>query len=98
MHTVSQELSKKLHAVSGWYTDDDWDDNHPKYTLGFLMRKLPPHYAIWRGRSGKWYVAPVESATRLSLELDIDADSAENAAAMLCMELFRQNILTKEPK
>lgn len=60
------------------------------YDLGYLMRKLPKYYAVWRNTE-TWKVNYVTEALRL--ESDIDADTPEDAVCRLAIELFKQGVL-----
>ena len=66
----------------------------PAYDLGYLLRKLPPTTAIMHANK-RGYEAYI-----VSLELKLHgqrhfADSPEDAAAKLCIELFKQGVLTR---
>lgn len=112
MNVASLELCKELHELSGWEDEDslEWhygNNNElwhrdeemtgflcPAYDLGYLLRKLPffTDIAIFPASRG-------ESYAKAELEqhnLYITADTPENAATKLTIELFKQNILTKE--
>src|SRR5579885_3123568 len=46
METTDEKLSKELYELSGWeYVSHEWmspyDDPHPIYDLGYLIRRLP---------------------------------------------------------
>jgi hypothetical protein len=76
----------------------------PKYNLGYLLRRLPAHseVLVFHHDSGVEYVAmslrategieDVEAFSRLMPR----ADTPEDAVARLCIELFKQGVLTRE--
>lgn len=76
----------------------------PAYSLSYLLRRLP-EFIDWKGLQhnlslypsgvlGGW-VAKYENAP-LKTAFQVVADTPENAAAKLCIELFKQKILTRE--
>lgn len=102
VNVASQELCKELFELSDW-EEYQQDSAHP-YTLGFLLRKLPKlvrnekerqmdglvMYAAgtvgWQFEYHTTYCAPLFNGT---------ADTPEDAAAKLAIELFRHGVLTK---
>jgi hypothetical protein len=66
--------------------------NYPAYTLGYLLRKLPPHYAVWIGPSGSGYAEQIIGPQRLN-DIGEQGDTPENAAAKLCIELIKQGVI-----
>lgn len=113
MNTASPELCKELYELSGWepdeyldretgyvYEDDDgW--TWPAYSLGHLMRKLPPTANQERYlqlihadensvyEKDTWYCG----YTGYSGNLDTLADTPEDAVCQLAIKLFRQGVL-----
>jgi hypothetical protein len=82
----------------------------PAYDLGYLLRKLPP-YVDSKEYPGKpayldmglrdngppwfvWYVALSE--IDVISDFGVCAETPEDAAAKLCIELFKQGVLTSE--
>lgn len=92
---TSPTLSQQLHAVSGWAFDGEGG-----YTLGYILRKLPPHSFIENGDDGSWLCSfhPVDDKGYEYKEEGCSslADTPENAAATTALALFDQHILTKE--
>jgi hypothetical protein len=102
------ENCKRLYKLSGWagtgqifadfpdfIPEEDFDI--PAYSLGFLLRKLPPRVNLVqlqylsRDSTGyKWVINMMDD------ELEISADTPEDAACLLLCELFEQGIITKE--
>lgn len=67
----------------------------PAYDLGYLLRKLPvvsevSHYTEF------YYAKYVNLKHITSDDIQTQADTPEDAAAKLAIELFKQGILTKE--
>jgi hypothetical protein len=111
MHVANLELCKELFEVSGWdYTTFWWFNDQPEnrillaselqndngtfkrrispaYDLGYLLRKLPGNCDLTRLSNGLWKIA--HNARFAS------ADTPEDAAAKLAIELFKQGVLTK---
>lgn len=101
MTLASVEPSKELYELSGWLDDDmrtPFRLDAPYYSLGFLLRKLPTGRVSLNSynsysEKGKWiaaltngYKGPAATAK---------ADTPEDAACKLTIELFKQGILTK---
>lgn len=73
----------------------------PAYDLGYLLRKLPDHVRIYKN------IEPSKRATNtakadwyrafLPFHASATADTSEDAACKLAIELFKQGILKKEP-
>lgn len=111
-NVTSLELSKELYAISGWDdSPHTWflmdentsnrvmalDDLSPAYDLGYLIRKLPPQsYIATRANSGATASTGNYKAGQHPFPYTVYGDTPENAAAKLCIELFKQNILTRE--
>lgn len=73
----------------------------PAYTLGYLLRKLPADnetmVGYWKGGWKAVYVAPNGTEWRATTRSYLGAgDTPEDAVTKLTIELFKQNILTKE--
>jgi len=69
----------------------------PAYDLGYLMRKLPFHCPLERnGIVSHWFIRPNIANPRPSDY--IYADTPEDVVALLCIELFKQNVLKREDK
>lgn len=85
-NVASMELSDELFKLSGWP-----QDKATGYSLGYLLRKLP--------RAAIVSLPPKYRAsiyvTGVTDELVFDADTPEDAACKLAIELFKQGILTK---
>lgn len=81
----------------------------PKYGLGYLLRKLPKYigYASQSCRLGLFPQGFTNTGAsdwcasydtyKGEIYLLQTADTPEDAVAKLCIELFKQGILTKEP-
>jgi hypothetical protein len=98
---ASLELCRELYELSGWKTfamerglaEDRPID--PAYDLGYLLRKLQRNHVELVGlTTGEWTArAYWHSTEQARAEY---ADTPEDAAAKLAIELFKQGILTKE--
>lgn len=85
MHESSNDISYELQQLSGWLYD-----GRGGYSLGYLLRKLPTRsvYTL--------YVANIDGSWSIDGMGKTIADATpENAAAKLCIELFKKGILTK---
>lgn len=111
MKVASKDLCEQLYEVSGWKTGRVIRDNPTEssyngtnviayeYDLGYLIRKLPKHIG------DQWLrIAPITddmwAAYYITMGIksagqDEWADTPEDAAVKLCLELFQQGILTK---
>lgn len=78
----------------------------PAYDLGYLLRKLPDYVKLFRNDKHKWYCATVTGGFKHpgnqlgqpdTAHSWYIADTPEDAAVELCIELFKQEILHKEP-
>lgn len=98
MNVARLELCKELYELSGWWDEDD--DNYypstssqpkniPAYSLGYLLRKLPPR-TLLNKFSDTFMAALAEPEF-----YEARADTPEDALAELAIELFKQEILTK---
>lgn len=108
MNVANLELCKALYEVSGW---SDTEKNHyqplkgdnngnfkrdwvPDYDLGYLLRKLTAEYgkiSFTNDYGNKMWWCTDGQTRKLAI-----AKTPEDAAAKLCIELFKQKILTKE--
>jgi hypothetical protein len=67
-------------------------EKYPAYSLGYLLRKLDHFELTFNGLNyGAWY-----KVVRGDRIVNQRADTPEDAAAKLVIELFKQGILTKE--
>lgn len=109
MNVASLSLCKALYEVSTWRGSEFWwyrvgnewysdayKGEFPAYDLGCLLRKLPG-FSMNGGKVG------VKILDRSSQPFSIwykgfngSADTPEDAACKLAIELFKQKILTKE--
>lgn len=101
MQTASLELSKQLFEVSGWYDHangvwpDDEADAIQKYSLGFLIRKLPAkYYNLTKVVDSPEYISYIYKNGAIQQELG--DDTPENVLTKLCIALFEAGILTRE--
>lgn len=108
MNVASLKLCRELYVLSGWDEYDlaagesltwymghkDDSDFHiaPMYDLGYLVRKLPADRAVEYSLKYGW--AAVHETNREVMREE--ADTPENAAAKLAIELFKMGVLTKE--
>lgn len=99
---ASLELCRELHELSGWEDVDQFSrkpgfvqkpmGSLPLYDLGYLLRKLPPQTRLFKARESTYGIAigtMVEKYKQF-------ADTPEDAAAKLAIELFKQGILKHE--
>lgn len=95
--------------VIGELSLDTWHKSIPAYDLGYLLRKLPARIEQTKGVLAPLHIAPLskarggtEYAVAWELEyllvprIKAEADTPEDAAAKLAIELFKQGILKKE--
>lgn len=100
------ELCRELEKLSGW-KDTDWyyaedgsslkywrpDNEVPAYSVGYLLRKLPGGIAInenaQRNEGRNWIAYQIDTDYRDNQY----ADTPEDAAALLAIELHKQGIL-----
>ncbi len=103
MNTTRLDLCKELFELSGlvltemqWYKGKPvynapygWD--YPAYDLGCLLRKLPRDFVLRPITGAQWEIhyAPGMSGK----EKICQADTPEDAACMLAIELFKQGII-----
>lgn len=112
MNVASLELSKTLFELSRWsypgmlyylLPDDDvvvgWldgKDSVPAYDLGYLLRKLSTVPVKLRNkRTGQWAIA-FRTGGYNEKEYLAEADTPEDAACRLAIELFKKGVLRKE--
>lgn len=102
---VSLELCRELHKLSGWEPDGTWindgtttDGAAPQYSLGYLLRKLPPTISECPDGVLTLYIFDGEWACGYEggeVEMFRPGAIPENAAAKLAIQLFKQGILTR---
>lgn len=112
MQVASLELCKELYELSGWnnlplrhskqgvFSLEPFPpdliplDFCPAYDLGYLLRKLLPNYGkvtlTHDAGHNQWW------ATDVIGHAVFEADTPENAACKLAIELFKQGVLKKE--
>lgn len=99
MNVASLELSKRLWELSGWHNGTHWSvpgnpdavTDFPKYTLGYLLRKLEPlNPSLDYGEDAKWTAETYPRTARFQM-----ADTPENATAKLCVKLFESGVLKR---
>ncbi len=96
MNVASLELSKKLYEISEhtWLGDGDHKPEYkaaPIYTLGYLLRKLQG-YDVDIYYSNQWQEWVCNAHDPKYTQR---ADTPEDAAVKLCIELFQQSILQR---
>jgi hypothetical protein len=105
MNVASRELCEQLHELSAWdgkfkkrYVvvgdSDGGADSIPAYDLGYLLRKLPQNEEIelrYSDKNGHWFIRG-----KTEIGISIFADTAEDAACKLAIELFKQGVLKAE--
>lgn len=109
MTTASLELSKELYELSGWDLMDKYYSGNgtiiPANDLGYLLRKLPIMHpetkmfakrqvACWGEQNG-WHAYWITDDQEIEISSGA-ADTPENAACKLAIELFKAGVLTKE--
>lgn len=100
MNVANLELCKELFKLSGWPVGihlGEWEDLTPQYDLGFLLRKLPPVVTLKSRAGGRWscsiLTGRINGKTIEKIELDKLANTPENAACKLAIELFKQGVV-----
>lgn len=114
MQVASKELCEQLYEVSKWETPEyengfGTDLGYPAYTLGFLIRKLPPRQDPDFGDEVMYYPGVhmigevIHETHAIAGYWDIEGelwgdwsevgDTPENALCRLALELFKANIL-----
>lgn len=66
---------------------------YPAYDLGYLLRKLPPYSRIQSMKGDVPYRVSYDNGVS---ERGVNADTPEDAACKLAIELFKQGILTPD--
>lgn len=99
INVASLELCRELYELSGWEdgyeSTMDWHQpvdgsrGAPAYDLGYLLRKLP--LGELRNRDGL-YSAWQNNSANVAPQY---AETPEDAACKLAIELFKQGVLTK---
>lgn len=103
MNVASQKLCKELYELSGWGLDELststgmvieltpdnvlWADGVPQYDLGYLVRRIP----LYEQRKYSDSYGFLDLSGRGVKE--VTADSPEDAACRLAIELFKKGIL-----
>lgn len=106
MNVASLELCKELYELSGWWWDTSTrhyvmpaknkgqgEVRRPAYSLGFLLTKLPPESNISH-IGDKWYIAKHYLQGEGFRSIEETADTPEDAACKLAIELFKQGVLS----
>lgn len=104
-NVASLEHCKELYELSGWNPHDlpDHPGSNgklpyvPAYDLGYLLRKLP-RTAITRidqndFKNAEWVADSFLLRDRKRKPVQFRADTPEDAAANLAIELFKQGVL-----
>lgn len=108
MSVASLELSKELYGLSGWHLPDEpwfaWTDEldsfvAPKYTLGYLLRKLPKEFDDYffdlSVTEDGWvveYFTNDYTQERPISQYKFEADNPEDAVVKLAIELIKQKV------
>jgi hypothetical protein len=98
MQVANRQLCEELYQFSGWI-DAEWrlapdpasglgSKRVPAYDLGYLLRKLPAKSQIYNGVN-YWTARYRDVRSRVKA-------SPEDAAAKLCIELFKQGVLVRK--
>lgn len=104
MNVANLELCKELYELSGWEHDYFWYDDvknqpfidqrmqsirsiSPAYPLGYLLRKLPQPNMVGFA-DGSAYAMAMGGQHQ-------EADTPEDAACKLAIELFKQGVLKR---
>lgn len=88
MYESDNTISYELQQLSGWLYD-----GRGGYSLGYLLRKLPGvkleqiDKDYWNAQTS------YDDGTEIPDYKSCDADTPEDAAALLCIELFKQGVL-----
>lgn len=100
------ELVYAIHGTNPTFAnnvlpDIDFNNSPPAYDLGYLLRKLPSFYFVYCGKSGEtWYPAEMQGGPTMKMPPyifdNLTADTPEDAAAKLAIELHRQGVLPGE--
>lgn len=108
MNVASLELCRELYELSGWgYTEksehvitaDGYDEyDLPLYDLGYLLRQMPKEIDnVWLTLRPIWYAGydHMTADEPVKAKYDALADTPEDAACKLCIELFKQGVLVR---
>lgn len=93
MHVGLRDGNEKL---------SDYQEAYPAYDLGYLLRKLPEEYPdayalqIRREPSDCWYAGYYARTGDSDLRTESRADTPEDAAVKLAIELFKRGVLTRD--
>lgn len=81
----------------GGHFDSDGNFVAPKYELGYLLRRLPTNVMITCTSllRDEWICGAGESLSEVEDNAQ-EADTPEDAAAKLAIELFKQGVLTRD--
>lgn len=106
LELAGMKLSRSWYLQAG----EGWGAKYPAYDLGYLLRKLPGHITLqsttWddvhtelpKGQELTYQAAACYQSNIKGLLFQQVADTLEDAACKLAIELFKQGILTKENK
>jgi hypothetical protein len=114
---ANDKLNVELYTLSGWETPkNEWfmlpgegDEfgsfrEIPRYSLGYLLRKLPKLIALPDNGTGgflfidiKKYKSGIRWRAGYHDQMLVNADTPEDAVCSLAIELFKQGILTNKP-
>lgn len=104
MYTTGQEVFQRWHSS----VQKLHEESFPAYDLGYLMRKLPPviqdpydkvfkHIQLWINGDGSVHIGYIEPyADDDKVAYACESSVIEDAVAELAIELFKQDIPTKE--
>ena len=109
MSYASHNLCTELFELSDWgkyWTDESRDNGIPAYDLSYLLRKLPVEHkeatlklSAFTLDGKSFYYADYEHVPELDPSWDVfntqPADTPEDAAAKLAIELFKRGVLSK---
>jgi hypothetical protein len=109
MNVASLSLCRELYELSGWDDPDASNDATgsvteapvwvSRYTLGFILRKLPG-CSITHLKNGsfraKYNRYNPDMPTKNIRPFRQEADTPEDAAAKLAIELFKQGVLSHD--
>ncbi len=104
MNVASLELCKELYELSEWNDPDapsEYSDDHKfqysRYTLGYLLRKLPKGCSVYYiHNKDDFYTSEYKHDKAGFLTQGTGADTPEDAACKLAIELFKQKVLVKD--
>lgn len=107
MHVANLDICKELYELSGWWDDDENGarPGEPYYCLGYLLRKLPSSTTIFKNTST--FKDGVHTSYEAIYKYEVlgdlasiwdRADTPEDCAVKLAIELFKSGVLTREEK